>query len=133
MTVIDEVKAKLAKYPHARYSETSDSIQVHPADDSGFAVGLRVTGEQYTVWFEGWHEEFDSSREALNCFAFGLSEACRLAVTYRGATAVKWVVESLRNGSWVEDSEVGLLVAPFWRSRNISRKQNHLIGLASEG
>jgi len=127
MTVIDEVKAKLAKYPDVQYSETSDSIEVHPVDDSGFAVGLRVSGERFTVWFEGWHEEFDSAREALNCFAFGLSEECRLSVTYRGAAAVRWVVESRQGGSWVEDSEVGLMIAPFWRQQSVAKKQNHLI------
>jgi hypothetical protein len=130
MNVIEEVKTRLSKYPDTRYSETPESIEIHPANDSGFSVGLMVSGGRYTVWFEGWHEEFESSAEALNCFAFGLSEACRLAVTYRGETAVKWVVESRRDGTWVADSEVGLLVAPFWRRATVTRKQNHLISLS---
>ncbi len=37
--------------------------------------------------------------------AFGLSPACRLAVIFRGATATKWIVESLQ---------------PFWRRRESS-------------
>ncbi|MGD2047165.1 MAG: hypothetical protein PVJ80_08050 [Gemmatimonadota bacterium] len=132
MTVIDEVKARLAKYSEVRYSETADSIEVHPVDDSGFAVGLWVNGERLTVSFEGWHEEFDSAREALNCVAFGLSEECRLSITYRGAVAVKWVVESRQGDSWVEDSEVGLMITPFWRSQTVAKKQNHLLARIDE-
>ena len=127
MGVIEDVKAKLVRYPKARYSETPDSIEVHPADDAGFAVSLQVRGEQFTVFFEGWHEEFGSASEALDCLAFGLSDSCRLSVTYRGATAVKWVVESCENGSWVMDSEVGLLLVPFWRTPIVVHKQNRLI------
>jgi hypothetical protein len=51
---------------------------VHPRDRSGFTVGLRITPSGFTVYFEGWHEEFTSEDEALNCFAFGLSPKCRL-------------------------------------------------------
>jgi hypothetical protein len=44
-------------YPDVRYSESAES--------------------GYTVYFEGWPEEFTSEDEALDCFAFGLSPKCR--------------------------------------------------------
>jgi hypothetical protein len=66
--------------------------------------------------------------EAIDLFGFGLSKACRLAVTYRGSTATKWVVESLQeDGRWVPVSELGLLLLPFWRGKRIEYKQNNII------
>jgi hypothetical protein len=128
MNAIEKIKAKLSKYPDVRYSESADEIEVHPRDQSGFTVGLRITPSGFTVYFEGWHEEFSSEDEALNCFAFGLSPDCRLAVVLRGNTETKWVVESLKDGKWTPDSETGLLLQPFWRSARIEYRQNNLLG-----
>ena len=91
-------------------------------------MGFRSTSTGFTVNFEGWHEEFTSEDEALNCFAFGLSPNCRLAVVLRGNTEKKWVVESLKDGKWTPDSETGLLLQPFWRSARIEYRQNNLLG-----
>ena len=33
--------------------------------------GLRQSTAGITAYFEGWHEEFASEDDALNCFAFG--------------------------------------------------------------
>jgi len=127
MSVIDRIKAKLGEYPGIRYSEAPNEIEVHPTDDSGFAVGLRVSDHAYTVWFDGWHEDFASEDEALDCFVFGLSPGCRLAVVLRGDTTTKWIVESLRDGQWTQDSVTGLLLQPFWRKACVIYRQNRLI------
>ena len=124
---IDKVKARLAKYPNARFVETPTSIEVQPDDESGFAVGLELPGNGFVVYFSGWHEHFESEVEALNCFAFGLSADCRLCVDYRGSTPLKWVVESRKNGAWIQESETGLLFFPFWRARRIVYLQNRLL------
>jgi hypothetical protein len=116
MNAIEKIKAKLSAYSDVQYSEGPDQIEVHPRNRSGFTVGLRIARPGFTVYFEGWHEEFTSEDEALNCFAFGLSPKCRLAVVLRGNTETKWVVESLENGHWKADSVTGLLLQPFWRS-----------------
>jgi hypothetical protein len=79
------------------------------------------------VYFAGWHEHFESKADALNCFAFGLSAACRLCVVYRGSTPTKWIVESRKDGSWIQKSETGLLLFPFWRARRIAYLQNRLL------
>ena len=88
---------------------------------------MYVDGSDFTVGFEGWHETFLDAKEALNCFAFGLSEACRLEVEFRGRMATKWAVQSLNDGSWVTESEVGLIFIPFWRKKRIVYRQNHLL------
>jgi hypothetical protein len=101
-----------------------DTITVEPRDQNGFPVWLSVEGGSYTVGFDGWHEEFDSEEEALNCFAFGLSADCRLKVVFRGKLAHRWTVESKTNGAWREDSTTGLLVFPFWRRPHVVYKTN---------
>jgi hypothetical protein len=131
VSAIAQIEAKLAKDEHARYvvegSDDARTLTLQPADSNGFTLRLTERPGHWTVAYDGWHEEFDSEREALNCFAFGVSAACRLRVEYRGDTAVKWTVESLSNGAWVAHSTVGLLDPFFWRRHSVRYLQNHLI------
>jgi len=127
MDIIAEIKARLAKYPGTRFAETPTSMEVLPQDAAGFPVTLYITDAGFTVSFAGWHEDFASPEEALNCFAFGLSAACRLCVVYRGAMPTKWIVEFQRDGTWVADSETGLILIPFWLPRRIVYLQNRLL------
>ncbi len=129
MNLIKEIKAKLQKYPHAKYESTSDSISVFPTSNNGFTVGLTVNQNSYTVSFDGWHEDFESREEALNCFSFGLSSDCRIKEYRRGNFAYKWIVESKENGEWVEDSETGLFLFPFWLKKEVRYLQNDLTGV----
>ena len=128
---LEEIRTRLAKYPDVRLVESSNSIEVQPVDDSGFPVTFYSTSAGYAVHFAGWHDEFTSAHDALDRFAFGLSEECRLRVVYHGATATKWIVESHANGAWIADSESGLLLVPFWERRREVLLQNRLIRRAS--
>ena len=65
------------------------------------------------MFFNGWREDFQQPEEALDCFAFGLSDECRLKETRRGSFAYRWTVESKQNGEWVADSETGLFLSRF--------------------
>jgi len=60
MNIIEEIKAKLQKYPRAKYESDDDSISVFPISDDGFTVGLTVNQHSYTVSFSGWHEDFQN-------------------------------------------------------------------------
>ena len=80
---IDQLAAKLAKYPAAEVSRAESSISIRPPGDSGFPVDVHADAGHYTVFFDrGWHEEFDTEQDVLNCVGFGLSSSCRLAVTW---------------------------------------------------
>src|SRR5258707_14732169 len=72
MNAIDEIKTRLSKYPDIRFESNASSIRVSPLADDGFEVLLTVNRGGYTVFFNGWHEEFIDQDDALNCFAFGL-------------------------------------------------------------
>ncbi len=132
MNAIYQIKQKLTKHPTVQYTESPGSITVLPADASGFPVALRVHNDSFTVYFEGWHESFEFEDDALNYFAFGLSEACRLAVVYHGSTPTKWTVECEEKGTWLEESTTGLLFVPFWRARRLAYKQNRLLPAPTE-
>ncbi|MGD9649060.1 MAG: hypothetical protein AB7U73_25340 [Pirellulales bacterium] len=127
MNAIEQIRIKLQKFPHLHYEETPDSITVFAESDEGFQVQLQMNAGEYTVAFEGWHEHFDSETEALCCFAFGLSEECRLRVTSRGMFDYRWTVQCLRNGVWQDDSETGLVLFPFWRRRRERYLQNRIL------
>lgn len=72
MNLIDDIKARLSKYPAAAYEANVSSISVLPSSDNGFTVGLGVNQDSYTVSFDGWHEDFHDEEEALSCFFFWL-------------------------------------------------------------
>jgi hypothetical protein len=128
MNPIDEIKQRMEKYPQARCESDSSSVTVFPITADGFEVTLIVNSiDNYTVHFEGWHEDFNDAKEALNCFAFGLSTNCRLREYRRGNFAYKWTVEHREENEWLEEGTVGLLLVPFWRRRTSRLLQNNLI------
>jgi len=127
MNVIGEIKARLDKHSGVRYQSGRDFVSIPPQDSNGFAVRLDIDRSGFIVSFDGWHEPFANGEDALDCFAWGLSDACSLEVEFRGGMETKWIVQSLEDGSWVSDSEVGLIVIPFWLRKKIVHRQNHLI------
>jgi|SRR5712671_6990855 len=123
MDPIERLKAKLAKHPELKFTSTRTSVKV-AAPSGGFSVSLYASPEDYVVHFDGWHQHFSSTDQALDCFAFAYSSECRLAITYRGGTPVKWVLEYLKEGRWQVDSEVGHFLIPFWLRPHVVYKQN---------
>lgn len=130
MNPLEEIKTKLRNYPDVKYESTDSSITVLPSSsDTGFYVTLDVAPGNYTVSFNGWHENFADASEALGCFALGLSNECRLKEHRRGNFAYRWTVESKQNGQWVADSETVLVIFPFWKRAEVVYLQNNLISL----
>lgn len=128
MGVIEMIKTKLQNYPQAKYESNDHSVKVFPRNENGFTVSLFLNEGDYTVSFNGWHENFQTAEEALNCFAFGLSSDCRLKEYVRGGFAYKWHLEHKVDSIWVKESETGLFFFPFWRKLEIRYLQNDLIG-----
>jgi hypothetical protein len=125
--VIPRIKEKLQKYPHVSYAATASFLEIPPQSPTGFCVWIQERPDGYTVGFDGWHEEFTDADAALNCFAFGLSTACRLRVFRRGSTDYKWQVLHQVDSHWVADSETGLFIFPFWRRREERELHNDII------
>jgi hypothetical protein len=127
MNAIEQIKAKLQKYPDAKYEFSANYIRVFPASNNGFNVELTAAKNNYTVHFNGWHENFKNEEEALNCFAFGLSIDCRLKEYRRWKVAYKWTVEYKEADRWKEESTTGIFFYPFWGKLEIRYLQNSLV------
>jgi hypothetical protein len=133
MNLLDDIEHRLRKSPQLTYERKANSITVEPYDSDGFEVSIQDHGlHNYTICFNGWHEDFDSDEEALNVFAFGLSSDCRLKEYRRGGFPYRWTLEGKEDGIWIEDSTTALIIFPFWMKREIRVLQNTLIKMNSE-
>ncbi len=138
MNPIKEIENRLQKYPDARFEIKGNTITVFAGDSNGFDVSLSENGSSYTVSFEGWHEEFEDSHVALECFAFGLSKECRLNITLRGRFAHEWTIETRdEDGGWAPcnwfgTNTTGVFVFPFWLRKAHVHRQNHWIVAQSQ-
>lgn len=120
------ILAKLDQYAGFDLDVQDTQIAVICQNPDSFSVTFIATDGGYQVAFDGWHEDFDDVEDALNCFAFGLSEECRLKVVLRGTTECSWTVESWKSDEWEEDSVTGLIFVPFWRPSTVRYYQNKL-------
>ena len=127
MDPIAEIRARFKKHPNARCQAGTDWIRYEPDSENGFPVELRVGDGEFIVSYDGWHKHFQEVESALDCFAFGLSDMCRLKIVSRGGQPHKWILEFRRNGDWAAESRVGLFVFAFWRPPEIEYRQNALI------
>jgi len=129
MSPLAEIKKRLEKYPKLEIEEEDNSISIKPISPSGFEVWFSNDENEYTVGFEGWHQHFDKSEveDALNCFALGLSNECRLKVTSRRGKDYKWVMEALEDGEWVSYSTTALFDFAFWRKAEVKYYSNNIL------
>src|SRR4051794_19378350 len=102
MGAIERITERLRQHPGLAYRVAGGSITVEPPTPDGFPVSLTGGPGNWVVGFAGWHEHFASEDAALDCFAFGLSDRCRLRVHYRGPVPYRWVVEGRTADGWRE-------------------------------
>lgn len=127
MDLIEELKHKLNNLPNVRFESDQFSLTVFPADANGFEVGVIKNSDDFTVSFNGWHENFDNMEEAATIFGIGLSDECRLREYRRGTFTYKWTMETLEEGKWEEQSTTALLIFPFWRRAEMRYLQNRFL------
>lgn len=127
MGAVERIRERLRRNPTLKYREAAGTITVEPPTAAGFPVTLTESAGKWVVAFGGWHEHFTTEAEALSCFAFGLSERCRLKVDYRGSFPHRWTVEERTAEGWRGDSSTGLLLFPFWRRPCVEYRQNAVV------
>ena len=130
MGAVEQIRERLRRHPDLKYREAAGTVTVEPPTTNGFPVTLTEGAGEWVVSFAGWHEHFTSEEEALNCFAFGLSDRCRLRVSYRGSFPHRWTVEERTAEGWRGDSSTGLLFFPFWQRPRVEYRQNTVIRVA---
>ena len=121
------IRDKLNRHSNISYTETEISISVPPESSEGFEVTIRESGDNHIVSFDGWHEEFSDSTDAINCFGFGLTNRCRLKVDLKGSRPYRWTMQYFEHESWNDDSVVGLLAFQFWQRSSVQYLQNQHI------
>jgi hypothetical protein len=78
---------------------------------------LSTKNDEYTLFADSWHEHFPSLDHLL-AFLDGLfSGTIQIVVKYRGKTAVGHQRQVLVEGQMRVVSQMGALVAPFWRQK----------------
>ena len=124
-SIFHDLVEKLTKYPNVRYEVGKNFFRVFPNNPDGFEVGIRqLTENGFEVSLEGWHEPFGTYEEACKCFAFALSNRCRLKRLRKGTFPFRWTLEYLENAQWREESTTGLFLYPFWRRTTTEFLQN---------
>jgi hypothetical protein len=124
--VISHIKARLQKYPHVTYTTKEGFLEIPAQSPTGFRVWIQDYSGGFTVGFEGWHEQFTDEDAAFQCFAFGMSTACRLRVFRCLSMDYKWQVLVEVDGEWVADSETGLLFPTFLLPKKQRDLQNDI-------
>ena len=127
MSAIDTIREKLTNYPELSYSVTDNTIRIDPPSVDGFSVWLTEGATAWTVGFDGWHGDFDREEDALDCFAMGLSDACRLEITLRGDVPYKWTLRCKTEDGWEYHSTIGTFLFPFWRRKRIEYRHNDVM------
>ena len=130
MDPFDEIEKRLQKYPNTKFESRDGHLTVFPVDDDGFPVTLEFDAKirEYVVTFgEFSHLHFSDSSEALEWFAFGLSDACRIETIYRDRTPVRSNIQSREGDYWRTVNETAILIPLFWKKRSRKMQQNNLI------
>jgi hypothetical protein len=130
-SVVDRARKTLTARGVA-FDADADGITVRASDATGFDVSLRVLGpRKFVVSYEGWFQTFGRAEDAYDCFEYGLSDSCRLRITFRGATAVAWQIEKREYGVWMPGRRVRRRFVPFWKRARIERRQNRVFRTTS--
>lgn len=133
MGAIERVVARLRRMDHIRWELEGRTVRVLPSDCRGFEVALTEHEDAWSVCFDGWHQQFHSEREALECFAFGLTDACRLTCWSRDGRRYRWTVEAKTDEGWIEGSTTGMLLFPFLSSVEKRTFQNTFVRMDAAG
>ena len=120
----ETILTKLDRYTGFDVDIGETHIIVTCQNPYSFEVSIYEDGGEFQVGFAGWHEHFDAEEDALNCFAFGLSQECRLKIVKRGKMECSWTLQSRENGAWIDDTTTGLIIIPFWRPTEIEHRHN---------
>ncbi len=121
---IQQIEEWLKEKPHLSYEIEEHLIAVKATSETGFNVVLTDEGDEFIVFYDGWHEHFGHSKDAIDCFQFGFSSRCRIKVVCRGKFEHKWTLQYLEGEQWTDYSTTALLFFPFWRKKEVKYFQN---------
>lgn len=127
MKTLAELRQRLESRADIRFTSGDRQLTIHAKDENGFDITVIDEQSRVTVYFEGWHEHFETMEEALQCVGFGLSGECRVKVDRRGSTTYRWTLQYRDGEDWRFESSTSVIFCPFWKTRSTSYLQNHYI------
>lgn len=131
--VIDNAVRMLGAIDGVVFDATDRTVTVPALSEDGFPVALDVRHDrEFVVSYDHWQHTFDRAEDAFDCFEYGLSESCRLRITFRGDQPVAWHVEKREYGMWVPGRHpLKRLDLAFWRPTRVVYRQNHVFRRAT--
>ena len=94
--MFDELVQKLRQCPQADYEIGETFIRVFAGGPKGFPVMIEwLWDTHFTVFLDGWHQDFVTYQEAVRCFALAVSGHYRLKTRSKGGFRFRWTVAVL--------------------------------------
>jgi len=121
------IKNKLKNFNNISYNTEDNILTVFPKKNTGFTVSFVITDKKYYVYYDVWNVEFKNINDAIDCFAFGLTNQCRLKVKSRGSKDYKWVLEYNDKGDWKEYSYTSVINLNLFGQKNTRYLTNDII------
>ncbi|MEQ1934540.1 MAG: hypothetical protein ABL962_11810 [Fimbriimonadaceae bacterium] len=126
MSGIDLVRNRLIDYPDLEITEGNEWLTVI-GSPGGFNATIRGSGEDSVVSAGLWHEHFDDSESAADCFCWLLTPLTRIVERRKGKHVVSARLERNEGSNWVSLGQTTLMIQnPFVRPTEIVL-QNNLI------
>lgn len=114
--VFEELLEKLKNCDHVPYETGPGFIRVLPTGGTAFPVMIEwIWDTHFTVFLDGWHQDFDSYEKAVSCFILAVSGSYRLKTRSKDRFHFRWTVEYWDGSRWVEGSTVSDLFYPYWK------------------
>ncbi|MBI3476413.1 MAG: hypothetical protein HY010_11825 [Acidobacteria bacterium] len=125
--MFEDLLEKLKKCDQVPYETGQHFIRIPPTSSAGFSIVIEwIWDTHFTVFLDGWHQDFDTYQEAVRCFALAVSGHYRLKTRSKGGFRFRWTVEYWDGSDWVEDSTTTDLFYPFWKPTSTNYLRNDL-------
>ena len=125
--MFEDLLEKLKKCDQVQYEAGQHFIRILPTSPAGFSLAMEwIWDTHFTVFLDGWHQDFDSYEEALSCFTRAAAGHYRLKARSKGSSPFRWTVEYWDGSCWVEHSTTTNLIYPFWKPTTTRYLRNHL-------
>ena len=138
--IIQEIRDRMARYPHAEIAHDADSITYYPPSPDGFVVRFQVRrqggSERYLVYYGASRQQEANRQDSILMFGFGLSNGCRLREFSREGRAYHWITDVDGMRGWTPYWETYSFLVPFWCfwcPTKVQCLQNQLIDLNDSG
>lgn len=131
MSILEFAEAILKRFPELSYEVGENQITVARPNDRGFSVWFLNYGShsKYEVGFDRVWMPIEDAYEAINCFAWALTDRCLLRTEKQGDNAISWAPGCIYGDEWrglgPEFRKYPSL--SFWKRKTVEYLQNEVI------